>query len=105
MHLRSINGLHSGGLNPGPLGHESSALSTRQRLLALVCLKSVMSHQIVDDNVRSPEVIDHVAANVDLSGRPVGRAVQDHPRLRPHQLVGPANADLLETIGTNIFVN
>ncbi len=27
------NGLHSGGLNPGPLGHESSALPTRPRLL------------------------------------------------------------------------
>ncbi len=33
------NGLHSlnsGGLNPGPQGHESSALTTRPRLLALV---------------------------------------------------------------------
>ncbi len=30
------NGLHSGGLNPGPLGLESSALTTRPRLLALV---------------------------------------------------------------------
>jgi hypothetical protein len=29
------NGLHSGGLNPGPLGHESSALTTRPGLLAL----------------------------------------------------------------------
>ncbi len=28
------NGLHSGGLNPGPLDHESSALTTRPRLLA-----------------------------------------------------------------------
>jgi hypothetical protein len=28
------NGLNSGGLNPGPLGHESSALTTRPRLLA-----------------------------------------------------------------------
>jgi hypothetical protein len=28
------NGLHSGGLNPGPLGNESSALTTRPRLLA-----------------------------------------------------------------------
>ena len=28
------NGLHSGGLNPGPRSHESSALSTRPRLLA-----------------------------------------------------------------------
>ncbi len=28
------NGLHSGGLNPGPLCHESSALTTRPRLLA-----------------------------------------------------------------------
>ncbi len=27
------NGLHSGGLNPGPLGHESSALTTRPWLL------------------------------------------------------------------------
>jgi hypothetical protein len=33
------NGLRSGGLNPGPLGHESSALTTRPRLLAyLPCL-------------------------------------------------------------------
>ena len=31
------NGLHSGGLNPGPLGLESSALTTRPRLLALSC--------------------------------------------------------------------
>jgi hypothetical protein len=29
------NGLHSGGLNPGPLGHESSALTTRPWILAL----------------------------------------------------------------------
>jgi hypothetical protein len=29
------NGLHSGGLNPGPLGHEFSALTTRPRLLAV----------------------------------------------------------------------
>jgi len=28
------NGLHSGGLNPGPLDHEYSALITRPRLLA-----------------------------------------------------------------------
>jgi hypothetical protein len=28
------NGLHSGGLNPGPFGLESSALTTRPRLLA-----------------------------------------------------------------------
>jgi hypothetical protein len=28
------NGLLSGGLNPGPLGHESSALTTRPRLLS-----------------------------------------------------------------------
>jgi hypothetical protein len=28
------NDLHSGGLNPGPLGLESSALTTRPRLLA-----------------------------------------------------------------------
>jgi hypothetical protein len=32
------NGLHSGGLNPGPLGHESSALTTRPRLLAIVSI-------------------------------------------------------------------
>ena len=29
------NGLHRGCLNPGPLGHESSALTTRPRLFAL----------------------------------------------------------------------
>jgi hypothetical protein len=28
------NGIHSGGLNPWPLSHESSALTTRPRLLA-----------------------------------------------------------------------
>ncbi len=28
------NGLHSGGLNPGPLCHESPVLTTRPRLLA-----------------------------------------------------------------------
>jgi hypothetical protein len=32
------NGLHSGGLNPGPLGHESSALTTRPWLLAFFCI-------------------------------------------------------------------
>ena len=57
----------------------------------------VLSHQVVDDDVRSPEVIYHVAPDVDLTGGPVGRAVQDHPRFRPHQLVRPANADLLES--------
>ncbi len=28
------NGLYSGGLNPGPLGHESSALTTRPWILS-----------------------------------------------------------------------
>ena len=60
-------------------------------------LAVVLSHQVVDDDVRGPEVIYHVAPDVDLTGGPVGRAVQDHPRLRPHQLVRPANADLLES--------
>ncbi len=32
--IQMKNGLHNGGLNPGPLGHESSALTTRPRLLA-----------------------------------------------------------------------
>ncbi len=49
----------------------------------------------MDDDVRGPEVVDHVAPHVDFAGRPVGGAVQDHSRLRPHQLVCPANADLL----------
>ncbi len=35
------NGLHSGGLNSGPLGHESSAFTTRPRLLAWVGLDLV----------------------------------------------------------------
>jgi hypothetical protein len=42
-------------------------------------------------------VLDHVAPDVDLAGGPVCRVVQDHPGLRPHQLVGPSNADLLKT--------
>ncbi len=35
------NGLHSGSLNPGPLGHESSALTTRPRLLKVKWMWSV----------------------------------------------------------------
>jgi hypothetical protein len=34
------NSLHSGGLNPGPLSHESSTLTTRPRLLAFPTLFS-----------------------------------------------------------------
>jgi len=34
--LIQMNGACSGGLNPGPLGHESSALTTRPRLLAVL---------------------------------------------------------------------
>jgi hypothetical protein len=30
------NGLRSGGFNPGPLGHESSAVTTKPRLLACI---------------------------------------------------------------------
>jgi hypothetical protein len=33
------NGLHSGGLNPGPLGDESSALTTRTLLLTNLSLE------------------------------------------------------------------
>ena len=33
------NGLHSGGFNAGPLGHESSALTTRPRLLEFKSLR------------------------------------------------------------------
>jgi hypothetical protein len=36
------NGLRSGCLNPGPLGHESSALTTRPRLLASISLSSIL---------------------------------------------------------------
>ena len=50
----------------------------------------------MDDDVRGPEVVDHVAPHVDLPGRPVGGAVQDHSGLRPHQLVSPPNTDLLK---------
>jgi hypothetical protein len=34
------NGLHSGGVNPGPLGHESSALTTA------TCLKNILMMQL-----------------------------------------------------------
>jgi hypothetical protein len=36
------NGLHSGGLNSGPLGHESSALTTRPRLLASTIISLIL---------------------------------------------------------------
>lgn len=48
------------------------------------------------DDVRRPEVVDHVSAHVDLPLRPVGRRVQDHPGLRPKQLVRQAETDLLQ---------
>jgi hypothetical protein len=34
------NGLHSGGVNPGPLGHESYALTTA------TCLKNILMMQL-----------------------------------------------------------
>ncbi len=49
----------------------------------------------MDDYVGRPEVVDHVAADVDLARGPVGGCVQDHPGLGPFELVGPAKADLL----------
>jgi hypothetical protein len=49
----------------------------------------------MDDDIRGPEVVNHVTPHVDLAGRPVGGAVQDHSGLRPHQLVSPPNTDLL----------
>ena len=56
----------------------------------------VEADQVVDDNVRGPKVVHHVTPNVDLAHRPIGRSVQNHPRLRPEQLVRQAEADLLE---------
>jgi hypothetical protein len=41
------NGLHSGGLNPGPLGHESSALTTRPRLLASIMLSVCLGPKVI----------------------------------------------------------
>ena len=41
------NGLQSGGFNPGPLGHESSALTTRPQLLAKADSKFIFSFNIL----------------------------------------------------------
>ncbi len=38
------NGLLTGGLNPRPLSHESSAVTTRPRLLAMVMFKYILIH-------------------------------------------------------------
>ena len=59
-------------------------------------LRLVEADQVVDDDVGRPEVVDHVAAHVDLALRPVGRRVEDHARLGPQQLVRQAQADLLQ---------
>ena len=48
------NGLHSGGLNPGPLGHESSALTTRPRLLALLFIFYIISRAIQIEFIPDP---------------------------------------------------
>ena len=56
----------------------------------------VEADQVVDDDVRGPEVVDHVPANVDLTLGPVRGAVQNHAWFGPQQFVGQAEADLLQ---------
>jgi hypothetical protein len=53
------NGLHSGGLIPGPLGHESSALTTRPWLLALtgILLKACNTFELCMVNLIEPTVL------------------------------------------------
>ena len=36
-------------------------------------------HEVVDDDVRGPEELDHVGHHVDLSPAPVRAGVQEHP--------------------------
>jgi hypothetical protein len=52
------NGLRSGGLNPGPLGHESSALTTRPRLLAKVLSVSMLDGDRKNDRSMTLEKKD-----------------------------------------------
>ena len=72
-------------------------------------LRLVEADQVVYDDVRGPEVVHHVPADVDLSLGPVCGLVEDHAGLGPKELVGEAEADLLhgkdkeEEIGTDVL--
>ena len=38
-------------------------------------------HEVVDDDVRGPEELDHVGHHVDLAPAPVRAGVKEHPRI------------------------
>ena len=48
------------------------------------------------DDIRRPEVINHIASDIDFPLRPIRGRIQDHTRFRPEQFVGQAETDLLE---------
>ena len=56
----------------------------------------VETDQVVDDDVRGPEVVHHVAPHVDFALGPIGRGVQNHPGLGPQQLVRQPQTNLLQ---------
>lgn len=58
------------------------------------CKYSILN--VVNDDVCSPEVASCVTTDDDLANRPVGQRVQDHPQLRPEELVVHEEEDLLE---------
>ncbi len=55
------NGHHSGGLNPRPLSHESSALTTRPRLFALYGGKLIRDYDLASSKSRK------LISEIDLS--------------------------------------
>lgn len=61
-------------------------------------LRFVEADQVMDDDVGSPEVVDHVSPNIDLPRGPVCWTIEYHPGLRPHQLVSPSQTYLLEKL-------
>ena len=51
----------------------------------------------MDEDVRYPEVLDHVRVDVDLPPGPVCAVIEDHPVLGPAHVVAESEGELLQT--------
>ena len=61
-------------------------------------VKMLLPDEVVNDNIRNPEVFDDVRSDIDLSTRPVSAVIEHHPVLRPPHVVSQADTDLLNII-------
>ena len=52
--------------------------------------------QVMDDNVRYPEVLDDVRTHVDLPPRPVRAVVENHSMFRPPHVISKTQTYLLK---------